>query len=388
MAATRILYVIGGGEFGGAEQHLIGLVKTLNLAEWTPHVAVFYEGEFAERLRQQQIPVTVLTPSDLAALWGMSSLRQLIRKFQPAIVHTHGVRANLLGRLANKAEGSPAKLVTTVHSVLKLDYPKFWKRFLFERFERWTWRYVDRFVLVSRAMKNDFLKNGLPEERVTVIHNAIQLPDRPPVRPAFSKLREELGLPQESVLVGTVARLHPVKGHTYLIQAVKRLETDYPDVHYVWIGGGDLQRQLKEEVERKGLTSKILFLGVRQDVPELLPQLDLFVLPSISEGLSVAILEALLAGVPVVTTAVGGSPEVVEEGRDGLLVPSQDPAALAQAIGHLLDDPQARTRMGQEGQRKVYREFSLERLVLETTGVYKSLLAESFIQTEKSRLSE
>jgi glycosyltransferase involved in cell wall biosynthesis len=384
MAPTRILYVIGGGEFGGAEQHLIGLVKTLNPAEWLPHIAVFYEGEFAERLRQLQIPVTVLTPTDLASLGGMTALRQLIRQFQPAILHTHGVRANLLGRLANKAEGFPAKLVTTVHSVLKLDYPKFWKRFLFERFERWTWRYVDRFILVSRAMKQDFLNNGLPEGRVTVIHNAIQLPEQPPVRPEFSNLRDELGLPQETVLVGTVARLHPVKGHTYLIQAVKQLETKYPAVHYVWIGGGDLQRQLKEEVEQAGLTNRILFLGVRQDVPELLPQLDLFVLPSISEGLSVAILEALLAGVPVVTTAVGGSPEVVDEGRDGLLVPAKNPDALSRAIEQALSDPEARKQMGQEGQQKVYREFSLERLVRETTDLYKGLLAESLIQTEKS----
>lgn len=385
MTPVRILHVIGGGEFGGAEQHLIGLAKTLNPDQWAPHVAVFYEGEFAERLRHLQIPVTVLSPVDLAAWAGMTPLRQLIREFRPDIIHTHGVRANLLGRLANKAEGFPARLVTTVHSVLKLDYPKFWKRVLFERFEKWTWRYVDRFILVSRAMKQDFLKAGLPQDRITVIHNAIQLPEEPPVRPEHSGLREELGLPQGTVLAGTVARLHPVKGHTYLIQAVKQLEAKYPDAHYVWIGGGDLQHQLKEEVAQAGLSKKIHFLGVRQDVPELLPQLDLFVLPSISEGLSVAILEALLAGVPVVTTAVGGSPEVVDEGRDGLLVPSKDPEALRQAIDRALSDPQTMKQMGQAGQQKVYREFSLECLVRETTDVYKGLIGQSSIEKKKSR---
>lgn len=368
--ATRIMYVIGGGEFGGAEQHLLGLVKSLDPSQWNPHVAVFYEGEFAERLRKLGVPVTVLTPTGLSAWFGMTPLRRLIREFKPAIIHTHGVRANVLGRLANKNEGFPAKLVTTVHSVLALDYPTFWKRLIFDRFEKWTWRYVDRFILVSRAMKQDLVKVGMPEQKISVIHNAIQLPAEPPVRPEHSKLREELGLPQDAVLAGTVARLHPVKGHTYLIQAIARLQTSHPDVHYVWMGGGELEQQLREEVQAAGLADKIHMLGVRQDVPELLPQLDLFILPSISEGLSVAILEAMVAGLPVITTAVGGSPEVVSDGSEGLLVPSRNIDALYRALDQALSDPEHMKRMGQAGQEKVYRYFSLQRLVRETTDVY------------------
>lgn len=368
---NKILYIIGGGEFGGAEQHLLGLVKSLDPAEWTPHVAVFYNGEFADRLRDLRIPATLIAPRTLRALNGLVPVRRLIRDIQPAIVHTHGVRGNLLGRLANQLEGHPAKLITTIHSVLALDYPNPWKRILFGLLEKSTWPLTDHFILVSRAMRESLLAEGLPAEKTTVIHNAIQLPKEPPRRPERSGLREELGLPQNTVVAGTVARLHKVKGHTYLIQAVRRLKDRHPNVHYIWVGGGEMEQELKAEVQNAGLADVIHFLGIRKDVPELLPQFDLFILPSVSEGLSLAILEAMLAGVPVIATAVGGSPEVVEEGRDGLLVPARDAEALYRAIDRALSNPEQMRRFARAGQQKVFAQYSLERLVGETTNVYK-----------------
>ncbi|MFC4769472.1 glycosyltransferase [Effusibacillus consociatus] len=370
---TKVLYIIGGGEFGGAEQHLLGLVKSLDRNHWAPHVAVFYQGELAERLRQLQIPVTVLTPTNVSGLIGIVPVRKLIRELKPSIIHTHGVRANLSGRLANKAEGCPAKVVTTIHSILTLDYPVAWKRMLFGFLEKWTWRYVDHFILVSRTMRDSLVKEGLPEKRSSVIHNAIDLPEKPSVRTEYSKLREELGLPQDTKLVGTVARLHKVKGHTYLIQAAQRLKDKYPNLHYVWVGGGEMYQQLKEEVRAAGLEERIHFLGVRQDVSELLPEFDLFVLPSIYEGFGLVVLEAQLAGLPVIASAVGGLLEVVDDGHDGLLVPPQNADALSQAIDEALSMPERSRQMALAGQEKVFRHGSLERLVQETTNVYKKL---------------
>jgi glycosyltransferase involved in cell wall biosynthesis len=369
----RILYIIGGGEFGGAEQHLLSLVKSLDPTQYKPHVAVFYDAEFAARVRALHVPVTVLGPGkSYLILSGLGEVRRLIRTLRPEIIHTHGVRANLVGRLANRLEGSPCRLITTVHSVLALDYPVAWKRWLFARLEEWTSRYVDHFILVSHAMERDF-RRKIPSERISVIHNAIELPAERPVRGGFSSLREELGLPQEAVLVGTVARMHPVKGHIYLIQAIRELAPSFPQVHYVWIGGGELRAELEKQVRLAGLQDVIHFLGVRKDVPALLPQLDLFVLPSISEGLSVAILEAMAAGVPVITTAVGGSPEIVADQVDGILVPAQSPAALAEAIREALSHPERMKKMGLLGQEKVYREFSTERLLAQTTALYRQI---------------
>jgi len=372
-APIRVLYVIGGGEFGGAEQHLLGLIDNLDMHEFHPQVAVFYEEEFSARVRQLGIPVTVLA-SDTKSLGGLHSVRSLIRDWRPHVIHTHGVRANLIGRLANHHEGYPSKLVTTVHSNMALDYPVAWKRMLFGAFENLTWPYVDHFILVSHAMKEYFLRAGLAEHKLTVIHNAIKLPDQPQEHVPATPLRELLGVGDDVMIVGTVARLHPVKGHTYLLRAIAKVVKEHQNVVFPWFGDGDLHEELEKEAQELGVHSYIRFLGFRKDVPDMLPQLDLFVLPSLSEGLSVAILEALAERVPMIATEVGGTPEVITSGVDGLLVPPASPGALADSICLLLKNTELRKQMARAGQEMVFSRFTLKRLVKETTEVYKKML--------------
>ncbi|KEO83302.1 glycosyltransferase [Tumebacillus flagellatus] len=372
-APIRVLYLIGGGEFGGAEQHLLGLVSHLDAHEFHPQVAVFYEEEFSARVRALGIPTTVLK-SDSKSIGGLNPLRDLIRDWRPHVIHTHGVRANLIGRLANRAEGFPAKLVTTVHSIMSLDYPVAWKRMIFGAAEQKTWQYVDHFILVSEAMKRDLVKVGMPKDKLSVIHNALELPEEPVAHQPVTNLRELIGVDEDVTIVGTVARLHPVKGHTYLLKAIRKIVQERQDVVFPWIGEGDLHQELEREAKELGVDSYIKFMGFRKDVPDLLPQLDVFVLPSLSEGLSVAILEALAVGVPMIATAVGGTPEVITDGVDGLLVPSANPDALAEAVCLLVKNTELRERLAKAGQEMVFRRFALSRLVQETTDLYKNLL--------------
>ncbi|ARU60503.1 hypothetical protein CBW65_05000 [Tumebacillus avium] len=369
----RVLYLIGGGEFGGAEQHLLGLVNYLDTHGFHPQVAAFYEGEFAKRVRELGIPTTVLH-SDAKSMGGLNPLQDLIRDWRPHVIHTHGVRANMIGRLANKSQGYPAKSVTTVHSNLALDYPQAWKRTLFGTFEKITWPYVDHFILVSHAMKDDFLQIGLPEAKMSVIHNAIELPDEPVEHVPQTSLRKLIGVGDDVTIVGTVARLHPVKGHTYLLKAIQKIVQERQDVVFPWFGDGDLFDELQAEAKELGVEQYVRFLGFRKDIPDLLPQLDVFCLPSLSEGLSLSILEALAVGAPVVTTAVGGSPEVITSGEDGLLVPAGDPQALYESICLLVKNKERRLELARAGQEMVYRRFTMRRLVDETTKVYKDLL--------------
>lgn len=372
-APIRVLYLIGGGEFGGAEQHLLGLVSHLDAHEFHPQVAVFYEEEFSTRVRALGIPTTVLQ-SDSKSLGGLHPLRDLIRDWRPHVIHTHGVRANLIGRLANRAEGFPAKSVTTVHSIMSLDYPVAWKRMVFGAAEQKTWPYVDHFILVSEAMKRDLIQIGMPKDKLSVVHNALELPDAPQEHVPVTNLRELIGVGDDVTIVGTVARLHPVKGHTYLLKAIQKIVQQRQDVVFPWIGDGDLHAELEREAKELGVDKYIKMLGFRKDVPDLLPQLDLFVLPSLSEGLSVAILEALAVGVPMIATAVGGTPEVITDHEDGLLVPPADPDALAESICLLVKNTELRRRLAKAGQEMVFRRFALTRLVRETTEVYKNLL--------------
>lgn len=372
-APIRVLYLIGGGEFGGAEQHLLGLVNNLDRHAFHPQVAVFYEGEFSARVRALGIPITVLQ-SDREAWGGLSPVRDLIRDWRPHIIHTHGVRANLIGRLANRAEGFSCKSITTVHSIMSLDYPVAWKRILFGAFEKWTWPYVDQFILVSEAMKGEFLKTGLPKEKLNVVHNAIELPEEPQEHVPVTNLRELLGVDEDTVIIGTVARLHPVKGHTYLLKAIQKIVKECPNVVFAWFGDGDLYEELQAEARELGVDSYVRMLGYRKDVPDLLPQLDVFVLPSLSEGLSLAILEAMAVRVPSVVTAVGGSPEIITSGVDGILVQPADPNGLYESICPLVKDTAYREGLAKAAQETVFRRFTLRRLVEETTNLYKKAL--------------
>jgi glycosyltransferase involved in cell wall biosynthesis len=159
-----------------------------------------------------------------------------------------------------------------------------------------------------------------------------------------------------------------------LLKAIQKIVQQRQDVVFPWIGDGDLHAELEREAKELGVEKYIKMLGFRKDVPDLLPQLDLFVLPSLSEGLSVAILEALAVGVPMIATAVGGTPEVITDHEDGILVPPADPDALAESICLLVKNTELRQRLAKAGQEMVFRRFALTRLVRETTEVYKNLL--------------
>jgi glycosyltransferase involved in cell wall biosynthesis len=223
-------------------------------------------------------------------------------------------------------------------------------------------------------MKKTFLQTGLPQEKLSVIHNAIELPANPQEHVPQTNLRELLQVDEDTAIIGTVARLHPVKGHTYLLKAIQKIVKECPNVVFPWVGDGDLYDELQREAKELGVDQYVRMLGYRKDVPDLLPQFDVFVLPSLSEGLSLAILEAMAVRVPSVVTAVGGSPEIITSGTDGILVPAADPDALYKSVCLLVKDKGYRNRLAQAGQDTVYRRFTLRRLVEETTNLYRKLL--------------
>lgn len=177
-------------------------------------------------------------------------------------------------------------------------------------------------VAVSEDLKRFITKNvGVPSERIKVIYNGQDVLPRMALEKK-RRLQDELGLGEDEQLVGMVGSLYPVKGHKYLLAAVPRILKAHPHTTFLIVGRGELASQLKEEVKRSGLEKQVRFLGFREDVSALLSLMDIFVLPSLSEGLSIALLEAMTAGKPVIATSVGGNPEVVVDGETGFLVPT------------------------------------------------------------------
>jgi glycosyltransferase involved in cell wall biosynthesis len=239
-------------------------------------------------------------------------------------------------------------------------------------------RFTDLSLAVSRGVK-DYLvaEGGLNPAKVRVVLNGVDMTAMAAARPG-KEVRRELGLPEGVPVIGLVGRLdHWGKGHKELFEAMASLKERHA-VQALIVGGGRRMDEVRQSAESLGLAGAVHFLGERRDVPDLLNAMDIFVLPSYSEGLSLALLEAMAAGKPVIATAVGGTPEVVTDGDTGLLIPPRDAGALAAALTRLLSDPALARRLGANARAHVRQNFSLDRLGREINAIYGELAEKKF----------
>jgi glycosyltransferase involved in cell wall biosynthesis len=239
-------------------------------------------------------------------------------------------------------------------------------------------RVTDLSIAVSQGVKDYLVEQvGLDPAGVRVVPNGVDMAAIDAARPGPA-VRQELGLPEDVPVIGLVGRLdHWGKGHKELFEAMAGLKKRYP-VQALIVGGGRREAEMRELAAGLGLAGQAHFLGQRQDVPDLLKAMDIFVLPSYSEGLSLALLEAMAAGLPVIATAVGGTPEVVTDGVTGLLVPPRDPEALAGALERLLADPAGARALGNKAREHVRERYSLDRLGREINEIHEELVTKKF----------
>jgi glycosyltransferase involved in cell wall biosynthesis len=239
-------------------------------------------------------------------------------------------------------------------------------------------RVTDLSIAVSQGVKEYLVEQvGLDPAKVRVVPNGVDLAAMDGARPGKA-MRQELGLPEDTPLIGLVGRLdHWGKGHKELLEAMAALKERYP-VQALIVGGGRREAEMRESAAGLGLAGQAHFLGQRRDVPDLLKAMDIFVLPSYSEGVSLALLEAMAAGRPVIATRVGGTPEVVTDGVTGLLIPPRDAAALAGALERLLSDPSMAKQLGENARRHVREHYSLDRLGREINTIYEGLVTKKF----------
>jgi glycosyltransferase involved in cell wall biosynthesis len=233
---------------------------------------------------------------------------------------------------------------------------------------------VDGIVAVSDQVRQSVMRQMGPiQDKVFTICNAVGLKSFEGPGDSAALCRE-LGLEPGSHLVATIGRLTEQKGHRYLIDAAAAVVSSHPDTHLLFIGDGELKDALLRQAQRSGLSRHIHFLGVRQDVPDLLAAVDLFVLPSLWEGLSVALLEAMASGKPVVATAVSGTDQAVIPGQTGLVVPPGNSQALADAVLQLLSHPAQAQAMGQAARQHVETNFNPQKQANEHLALYDRLL--------------
>jgi len=357
----RVLFVINDLRRAGAETQLVRLALGLDPMRYEARIVLLkVENHFAYELGEAGIGVEALHRHGPADLDVVRRLVRAIRRFDPDVVHSYLFLANLLTALAARRLRAPA-LVMAQRSCYESTLSPVWRWAA-----RLSHRAADRVIVNSRAALAEELAAGLPQDLLVHIPNGIAVPVQPPAAD-----RERLGLPR-GPLVACVAQLSAEKGHDHLLAAWPEVVRRCPGSRLALIGDGPLRPALVEQARRSGVADRILFAGFQDPAPWLAAA-DLFVLPSITEGMPNAILEAMAWARPVVATRVGGVPELVEEGTTGLLVPPGDAAALATALSELLEDPVRRARLGQAGRARVAERFSIERLVEATEDVYARL---------------
>lgn len=351
-----ILHLIETSGPGGAERMLISLVEALPKHEYRSLVCLLKEGWLNQELQRRGVETVVIPqPRSVDVNW-LWAVWHLVRTRHIDLMHSHEFAMNTYGSLISLIAGIPQ--IATVHG--KNYYYKRWYR-------RLAYRFVarhGRMVAVSEDCRRFLSDNvGVPLEKILTIYNGIPTERYEPSSSIRTDIRSALGVTSDQPVIGTVGNLYPVKGQTYLVQAMSVIVRHWPDCRLIIAGRGELESVLKREAKELGIERNVMFLGYRPDVPELLQAVDIFVLPSLSEGLSLSILEAMAAAKPVVATAVGGNPEVILNSETGYLVPSANPAALAEKIIALLQDPLLAQEIGMNSRARVMQHFSLSAMV-------------------------
>lgn len=344
-------------DHGGLEYLAIQMSDHLQRRGIRSPIVVLTEGALVDEARRRGIDTFVMRKRAGFDVRLIFALRRLLLEQGVDVLHTHNFAPLIYGSAA--ARLCRIGTVNTRHGRAALKAHPL------------VWAMTDRVVAVSADARRELMKhNRIRADKVRVIINAIDLTAYKAGAPPKAEGRRELGLPAHLPVCVAVGRLSPEKDHRTLLLAFHSLRKSGSTSHLVIIGGGPLESELKTLTQSLGLLECVHFLGFRSDVAQILPLLDLFVLSSTEEGVSLTLIEAMAAALPIVATRVGGNPEVVAEGETGLLVEAGQPAALAAAMRSLLSDPDGRARMGRRGREVAFGKFNIERLVDEYLAIY------------------
>jgi glycosyltransferase involved in cell wall biosynthesis len=357
----RILHVEGGANLYGGAQQVLYLLEGL-AAQGVDNLLACRGGcELAERAAPFAEVHGMSMGGDLD--FAMSRrLHRLIRCTAPDLVHLYSrIGADVMGGIAARRAGVPV-----IHT-RRVDNPE----------PRWLvaakYRLHDRVIAISEAIGRVLLAEGLPAAKLRVVRSAVVADAyrRPCAR---RRVLGQLGLSGDVLLVGVVAQLIERKGHRFLLDALPALIAAHPNLQLVFFGKGPLAGLLQERVDAEGLADHVRLAGFRDDLTEVLPCLDLLVHPATMEGLGVSLLQASASGVPIVASRVGGIPEAVLDGVNGVLVPPGDVSALTRALAGLLADAGLRQRLGARGRALIREAFSTDAMVAGNLAVYRELV--------------
>lgn len=367
----RILYVVTKASWGGAQRYVYDMATSARDLGHEVLVVTGAPGELTARLSVAGVPVRTISllTRDVSVLQEFrvfGELLQIMREYQPTVVHGNSSKAGGLVSLAGRVAGVP-RIIFTAHGwAFNEDRPVLARTLI------WLAHYATLLlahttICVSNAMKRDTRHMPFVERSCVVIHNGISEFPMALREDAHMILAPHISFP---IWIGTIAELHPTKQLPVLIEAFARIQDAYPDVTLLIMGEGSERLRLEELVRAHGLQDRVRLRGHVEDASAYLRAFDIFVLPSRSEGLGYVLLEAGLAGLPVIASNVGGIPEIIEDSVTGSLFPRGDTDRLAGLLVQYLDDARLRARVGDALYTRVISDFSLEKMVNETLALY------------------
>ncbi|HON23057.1 MAG TPA: glycosyltransferase family 4 protein, partial [Syntrophales bacterium] len=324
------------------------------------------------------VPELVRPVAPLRDLRAFLRIRGLIRRLAPQIVHTHTSKAGIIGRLAAFSAGVPV-VVHTPHGHVFWGYFGAVASRFFITLEKSASRLTDRLIMLTGQEKADHLRYRIaPPDKFVVIHSGVCLEPFLQITIADRRPDSDPAFPPDSFVIGTIGRLTAIKGQSYLLEAAAGLLREIPELICIIVGEGELRRELAARAASLGMGERAFFPGWRRDVPSYMAALDLFVMPSLNEGMGRVVVEAMAAGRAVIASDVGGLRDLVVHGENGLLVPPGNAAALAAAIRTLYRDPKRRRIMGQNGRMKAPA-FSAAAMIKKIDELYMNLLREKHV---------
>lgn len=384
----KVIHVITRLDYGGSAQNTMLTVLGHDRTLYEPVVVAGAPGRWdaqggqpatdangrcleKEGIRCVMLPTLVReihVRNDIRALW---ELVKLFRREQPHLVHTHTSKAGVLGRLAAWLARVPV-MIHTPHGHVFYGHFGRVRSWIFMQVERLLTSLTTRMIALTESERDEHLQRKIGRaDHFVVVPSGIDLDKFRRARSRESQPVHGFSLPLGGVVVGSVGWLTPVKGHRYLIEAVTKLLPGFPYLHVMLVGSGDLRDELAAMGQRLGLGDRLHLLGHRDDVEACLAAMDLFVLPSLNEGMGRALVEAMAAGLPIVATRVGGVPAIVQDQVNGLLVPPGDADALAEALRSLLSRPERMKQLGEAASRSIGQRYGTDAMVRSIEALYQ-----------------
>ncbi|HEY7180102.1 MAG TPA: glycosyltransferase [Blastocatellia bacterium] len=372
----RVLHLITSFEVGGTERQAVELLKRIDRRRFDLSLAALrLEGPLYREVeavfpRAPQFPLTSFYNANAAK--QLMRLRRWMISERVEILHAHDFYAGLLGAAA--AIGAGVRVIACQRHMRLSD------RRAHEWGTRLTHRLAHRVLVNSEAIRARLLAGGhVAPEKIVVIHNGLSAAaesaalDEDGRAKRRAALLRELNLDEGAKLIGLVARLQPVKGHRYFIEAAGRVAAVEPKAHFLLVGDGALRREIEEQAARLGVSDRVHLLGGRDDAASIAAGFDVAVSASLSEGLPNAVMEAMAAGAPVVATAVGGTAELVIDGATGFLVPPADAGVLSRRILDALRNPERSAQMAAQGRLRALSQFGMRRMVESVERLYEEI---------------